>query len=185
MKQITIKLNDGAEVVAQVSESDFTKLNKVTTVFSSRARTGYERVKPKKHYYASTRDYYCSAEREEMGTGLDADLFNKGDYINDEKLYNDRERARVLHDRLEQWQALNDESVDWDDTTVSKYRICFDYWDYQIDCVATIYSREEGVIYFSTSQKAQEALEVFRDDLMWYYTEYRSRLDEPERKEDK
>ena len=32
MKQITIKLDDGTEVTAQVDESDFTKLNKVTTL---------------------------------------------------------------------------------------------------------------------------------------------------------
>ena len=139
-------------------------------------------MKSKKHYYTSTHGYYCSADREEMGTGLDADLFNKGDYINDEKLYDDRERARILHNRLEQWQALNDDPVDWGDTNAGKYRIHFNYLEHQIDWACSSYYREEGVIYFSTLKKVQEAIEVFHDELMWYCAEYRSRLDEPERK---
>ena len=63
--------------------------------------------------------------------------------------------------------------------SVCGYRIHFNYLEHQIDWACSSYYREEGVIYFSTLKKAQDAIEVFRDELMWYYTEYRSRLDEP------
>ena len=153
------------------------------TALTSRARTGYERVKIGEHYYTSAHDSCYSPREEERdsNSGYSDDLFERGDYVNDARLYNDRERARVLHNRMEQWQALNDEPVDWGNKHASKYRIRFDctYMDLFID--GTII-RDLGVVYFSNAKKAEEAIEVFRDDLMRYYTEYRSRLDEPKRK---
>lgn len=33
-------------------------------------------------------------------------------------------------------------------------------------------------IYFKSREKAEEAIEVFKDELLWYFTEYVQRLDE-------
>lgn len=38
--------------------------------------------------------------------------------------------------------------------------------------------RLPNTIYFATKEKAEEAIEVFRDELLWYFTEYVQRLDE-------
>ena len=38
--------------------------------------------------------------------------------------------------------------------------------------------RLHNVIYFTTKEKAEEAIEVFRDELLWYFTKYQQRLDE-------
>ena len=169
MKQITIKLDDGTEVVAQVNEDELAKLTK-----QERTRTGYERVEDGERHYIMLFDGafpFCIDQQNQA--------FNNGNYVNDERLCQDRYRARLLHDRLEQWQALNDEPVDWSNGSSSKYKICCECLYMSLFVDGNISIRDEGVVYFSNKEKAQEAIEVFRDELIWYYTEYRSRLDEP------
>lgn len=38
--------------------------------------------------------------------------------------------------------------------------------------------RLPNTIYFATKEKAEEAIKVFEDELLWYFTEYVQRLDE-------
>lgn len=38
--------------------------------------------------------------------------------------------------------------------------------------------RLPNTIHFATKEKAEEAIEVFRDELIWYFVEYQQRLDE-------
>ena len=82
---------------------------------------------------------------------------------------------------LRQWQALNDKSIsveDWEDHGKNKWCIIYGYGleklyvDY-FHCI-----RLHNVIYFTTREKAEEAIEVFKDELIWYFTEYVQRLDE-------
>ena len=173
MKQITIKLDDGAEIKAQVDESELAKL-----VRPERVLTGYERGANGELYYAMSingiAEYYTSDDKS---------TFVRGNYVNDRQLCQDRFRARVLRDRLEQWQALNDEPVSWGDGSV-KYTILYSYKYNDLDVNSWYENRYVGAVYFSTAAKAQEAIEVFRDELMWYFTEYRSRLDEQRGRDD-
>lgn len=169
MKELILKAN-GQEIKVYAEENELAKLTK-----PERAWTGYERVAMGQTYYAheptvDTRQFDNRYE-------YDDTRFAEGDYVNDRQLYDDRERAQILHDRLEQWQALNDEPVDWGDGE-NKYKIRFDYTSNKIVWLNTRYCRELNVVYFSTDEKAQEAIKVFHDELMWYYTKYRSRLDE-------
>lgn len=170
MKELILKAG-GQEITVYAEESELAKLTK-----PERARTGYERVADEKCYYA--RGGNICIVKCECDNDRDNINFTRGDYVNDEKLYNDRERARVLHDRLEQWQALNDEPVDWSKTTKTKYKIIFNYSINDFRIFTSHDFREINIVYFSSKEKAEEAIEVFRDELMWYYTKYRSRLDE-------
>jgi len=36
-------------------------------------------------------------------------------------------------------------------------------------------------VYFTTKEKTEEAIEVFYNELMWYFTKYKVRLDEREK----
>lgn len=171
MKDVKIII-DGKEYTAQMSDEQVKEIAQ-----QERTRTGYERVKLGERFYTSAHEPCHSPQVEERKLSTRNALFERGDYVNDEQLFYDRDRARVLHDRLEQWQALNDEPVDWGNNK-PKYHIQFDYQQKEICMSGACYTRDEGVVYFTTFEKAQEAIEVFRDELMWYFTEYRSRLDE-------
>ena len=166
MKDVKIII-DGKEYVAQMSDEQVKDIAQ-----QERAQTGYERGISGEIYYAMSingiAEYYTSGDKS---------TFAKGNYVNDRQLCQYRFRARVLHDRLEQWQALHDEPVDWGGYK-PKYRIEYDYYDKRLLVIANGSSRTMGTVYFSTDEKAQEAIEVFRDELVWYFTEYRSRLDE-------
>lgn len=90
-------------------------------------------------------------------------------------------RADRLLRCLRQWQAQNDEPIsveDWEDNGKNKWCIIYGYGleklyvDY-FHCI-----RLHNVIYFTTREKAEEAIEVFKDELIWYFTEYVQRLDE-------
>ena len=171
MKDVKIII-DGKEYMAQMSDEQVKEIAQ-----QERARTGYERVKLGEYFYTSAHEHGHSPQVEERYISTRNALFERGDYVNDEQLFYDRDRARVLHDRLEQWQALNDDPVDWGEGT-AKYIIIYDYKNNSFDIDDWHESRFIGTVYFSDAEKAQEAIEVFRDELMWYFTEYRSRLDE-------
>ena len=40
------------------------------------------------------------------------------------------------------------------------------------------HTRLPNVIYFTTQEKAKDAIEQFADELIWYFVEYQQRLDE-------
>lgn len=170
MEQITIKLilDNGSEITAYTDKSELAKLNE-----PQRPRTGYERVNNGGVYYAininGVTEYYANNDKS---------TFNRGNYINDKQLCQDRFRAKTLFNKMEQWQALNDNPVDWSDVSTPNFLIAYDYSRKLLYVDFYRYSRAIGGVYFSTKEKAKEAIEVFRDELIWYFTEYRSRLDE-------
>ena len=170
MKELILKAG-GQEITVYAEESELAKLTK-----PERARTGYERVDNGETYYSH--GFYPSPMRLESDDERDNIHFFRGDYVNDKNLFYDRERADELHDRLEQWQVLNDEPVEWRNTNKPKFEIKFDYQKNQLLIVIEYSCRVVNEVYFSSYKIAQEAIKVFRDELMWYYAGYRSRLDE-------
>ena len=173
MKALTLKA-DGQEITVYAEESELAK--------RAVKWTGYERVREGDVYFSRGRN--ISPIKTECDNERDDSSFARGDYVNDKNLFYDRERADELHDRLVQWQALNDEPVDWGDFDKQKYCIQFDCHKKEIYIGGVVYIRDEGVVYFTTFEKTKEAIEAFLDELMWYYTKYRSRLDEPRKGED-
>lgn len=162
---------DGKEYICRpVEETD--------AVESERPRTGYERVDADEdcwHIYDERVE-----ECYEDGCGNNDDIYAAGNYYNDEQLAIDNGRAEMLMRRIRQWQALNDEPVNWEDDNTEQWYIAYKYTECELLLfVATSDVRNIGNVYFSSSQAADEARDIFRDELMWYFTEYRQRLDEP------
>lgn len=148
---------------------------------TARPRTGYERVAKGKTYYTASVDSYADDYTEESDASDDTS-YNRADYYSDELLCADNIRADLLMRRLRQWQALNDEPVDWKNEEAEKYYIIWFYRESRFITDNAENFRTANVIYFSSKEKAEEAIEVFRDELLWYFTEYRQRLDEAEHK---
>lgn len=142
-----------------------------------RPRTGYERVNKKQEYYTTYNDFYDDISEENAQE--DDENYSVGNYYSDEQFAADIARAETLMRRMRQWQALNDEAVDWRDVRKEKYCLSYDYDMRTITIGERNDNRSLFDIYFSTGEKAEEALDIFHDELMWYFTEYRQRLDEP------
>lgn len=142
-----------------------------------RPRTGYERVNEEQEYYTVYNDFYDDMSEENMQE--DDENYSVGNYYNDEQLAVDIARAETLMRRMRQWQALNDDVVDWNDEG-ERWCITYGYIETKLSiCRAAGNLRGMGEVYFSSSQAADKARDIFRDELMWYFTEYRQRLDEP------
>lgn len=141
-----------------------------------RPRTGYERVNKEQEYYTVYNDFYDDMHENNMQE--DDENYSAGNYYNDEQLAVDIASAETLMRRMRQWQALNDDVVDWNNVC-EHYYITYNRKSDRFEILWNTATRDFGTLYFSSEEKAQEAVKIFYDELKWYFTEYRQRLDEP------
>ena len=144
-----------------------------------RARTGYERVEIDEDYWAVSSISEALGD-EDNRAEVDDCSYNVGNYYTDKQLAADNARADSILRRMRQWQALNDDAVQRYNSAVKKYSIMWSVsaGEPVVHSIIVGCGVDNFEIYFSTYAKAEEALEVFRDDLIWLHTQYRRRLDE-------
>ena len=169
MKEVTVII-DGEEYIAR---------SKNEPVAEEKPKTGYERVRVGEAYYGQ--DEYCMVDIYVDDDCTVNDDYEAANYYSSRNVAKNNIRADTLMRKLRQWQALNDEPVDWSDENSSKWGIEYDYINKEFDIDYYGEIRLIGQIYFSSVEKAREAIEVFKDELTWYFTEYQQRLDEPKR----
>ena len=130
---------------------------------------------------------YDLIEDYEQGKAISKEMWDEkiGDSINYllllTALLEDENNARAdrLLRQLRQWQALNDKPIsveDWNNESKKKWFIIYSSEEMYAEYYYIM--RLPNTIYFATKEKAEEAIEVFRDELLWYFTEYVQRLDE-------
>lgn len=172
--QVTISAN-GKNIKAEISEEQA----KILGLVEDKPKTGYESLGTGETYYLVDVDDEITTMK--YDSRLDRDCYDVGNYYSDKVIAENNARADRLLRQLRQWQALNDKSIsveDWEDHGKNKWCIIYGYGleklyvDY-FHCI-----RLHNVIYFTTREKAEEAIEVFRDELIWYFVEYQQRLDE-------
>ena len=181
--QVELKVNDKS-VQAEISEEQlkelglFEQLKKLGLIENQ--PTGYERVKKDSIYFFKNSVGDIQGVTDDKCV-LDQEYYDSGNYYSSKMIARNNARADRLLRQLRQWQALNDKSIsveDWEDNGKNKWCIIYGYGleklyvDY-FHCI-----RLHNVIYFTTREKAEEAIEVFKDELIWYFTEYVQRLDE-------
>lgn len=132
---------------------------------------------------------YDLIEDYEQGKAISKEMWDEkiGDSINYllllTALLEDENNARAdrLLRHLRQWQAQNDEPIsveDWNNESKKKWFIIYSYSSEEMYAEYYYIMRLPNTIYFATKEKAEEAIEVFKDELIWYFTEYVQRLDE-------
>ena len=136
-------------------------------------KTGYERVREGEKYWNTRGDSF-----------LDDDnflnvLYLHGNYFNNENLAKNIARAEQLKNQLRKYAALNGgipSQADWGNYYCDKYYIYYDYDDNKIDVCDVSISRDFGQIYFKNKEACEEAIEIFKDELIWYFTEFEEQL---------
>lgn len=180
--KVELKVNDKS-VQAEISEEQLKELGlfeqlKKLGLIEDKPKTGYERVEKGEMYYLV--DIYNNIMRvtEDNDQG-DKQCYDTGNYYNDTVIAENNARAdRLLH-CLRQWQAQNDEPIsveDWNNESKKKWFIIYSSEEMYAEYYYIM--RLPNTIYFTTKEKAEEAIEVFKDELIWYFTEYVQRLDE-------
>lgn len=173
--QVTINAN-GKNIQAEISEEQA----KILGLITDKPKTGYERVDEDESYFV---DDTINDGYEVLGGGALVNnlYYINGNYYNDKTIVENNARADRLLRQLRQWQALNDKSIsmsDWKNNNISKYSVDYDCFNNLLLVSWTTRSRKLNNVYFTSEKIVKEAIEVFKDELLWYFTEYVQRLDE-------
>ena len=174
--QVTINAN-GKNIQAEISEEQA----KILGLITDKPKTGYERGEEcnDEYYYLVDVDSEVKRIKKTYST-LDRDCYDTGNYYSNQTIAKSNARADMLFRRLRQWQASHDKAItltDWE-TNTNKYKIKYNYVDNCPFVCIERNLRDPNIVYFSSNKKAEEAIEQFADELIWYFTEYVQRLDE-------
>lgn len=172
--KVELKAN-GKTVQVEMTEEQA----KILGLVEERSRTGYERVDEDDSYFV---DDTINDGHEVLGGGALVNnlYYINGNYYNDKSIVENNARADRLLRQLRQWQASHDKAItltDWK-TNTNKYKIKYNYVDNCPFVCIERNLRDPNIVYFSSNKKAEDAIEVFKDELIWYFTEYVQRLDE-------
>ena len=172
--QVELKVNDKS-VRVEMTEEQLKELGLI-----EEQRTGYERVKKGEMYYLV--DIYNNIMRvTEYNDQGDKQSYSTGNYYSNKMIAENNARADRLLRQLRRWQAQNDEVIsveDWNNESKKKWFIIYSYSSEEMYAEYYYIMRLPNTIYFATKEKAEEAIEVFKDELIWYFTEYVQSLDE-------
>lgn len=172
--QVELKVNDKS-IQAEISEEQLKELGLV----EDKPKTGYERVDEDEGYFV---DDTINDGHEVLGGGALVNnlYYINGNYYNDKSIVENNARADRLLRQLRQWQASHDKAItltDWK-TNTNKYKIKYNYVDNCPFVCIERNLRDPNIVYFSSNKKAEDAIEQFADELIWYFVEYQQRLDE-------
>lgn len=167
----TISAN-GKTIQAEISEEQLKELGLI-----EEQPTGYERVKKGDVYYFNITRSETVAEVE-CNRRIDEGRYDTGNYYSDKTIAKNNARADRLLCCLRQWQALNDRAINWKNKNIRKYTIRYDYAMNMFNVIPNFCERCLNDVYFTTRETAQRAINVFKVELEWYFTQYQQRLDE-------
>ena len=148
---------------------------------SDKKRTGYEKVTYGDTYYSSdngglSNDDTNISMNDYVGDYIDNSKYENADYYNDETLAKNIARADTLMRKLRRFAVENGGSFtkkEWEDDDISKCEIFYNYDIKRLDINEMIDNcRYIFEIYFRSREIAQKAIDTFKEDLLWYFTEF-------------
>lgn len=161
---------NGKELKTQI-EIDEVDLKSI----EEKKKTGYERVGDLKEYYWIDGDGLIHMFYNNNITSDDL-LYNVGNYYSSKDIARNNARADQLMRQLRRFAVENrKDKIDWNDGKKHKYNICYSYptqeifVDFKSNC-------RNFEIYFDSCGVAERAIEEFKDELIWYFTEYKDSL---------
>ena len=112
----------------------------------------------------------------DMGWEIDDLRFATANYYSSKEVARNNARADQLMRQLRRFAVENRKGkIDWNDGKKHKYNICYSYptqeifVDFKSNC-------RNFEIYFDSCGVAERAIEEFKDELIWYFTEYKDSL---------
>ena len=159
------------EIEVNISEEEYKKIHP-----SEEKKTGYERVPESDiYFYANTKGDVETAC--EDCYDVDDEYYESANYYSDKTVAENNARADKLMRQLRRFSVEHRESgVNLNSTKTEKHYICYDYESNELESAYTFYARVFGVINFDSEETAQAAIDEFRDELTWYFTEYKDSL---------
>ena len=161
---------EGKEFDIQIMDVELQKL------LTKKSDTGYERADHLHEYCYISADGLTEKTFDSRDF-MDEARYGTANYYSDKSVAADNARADTLMRLLRRFAVERRENkIDWCDECQYKYYIYFDYIhmdltvDYKV-CVQNLFN-----IYFDSKPAALKAIEIFHDELIWYFTEYKDSL---------
>ena len=162
---------ENKEIEIEISEEEYKKLHS-----SEEKKTGYERVPESSvYFYVSYNDKVDTTV--EDCYDVDNECYESANYYSSETVAENNARADKLMRQLRRFSVEHREcGVDFNSTETAKHYIYYDCVYDELRTTYTFYAGVFGVIYFDSEETAQAAIDEFRDELIWYFTEYKDSL---------
>ena len=162
---------EGKEIEVEISEEEYKKLQS-----PEEKKTGYERV-PESDVYFYTYPSGCVETTCETCYDIDDECYESANYYSDKTVAENNARADKLMRQLRRFAVEHrGHGVNRNDTNTKKYCIYYDYWNNTLGTAFTLCAKTFGTIRFDSEETAQAAIDEFRDELIWYFTEYKDSL---------
>lgn len=139
--------------------------------------TGYERV--------GNNTPYCFVDADGTLNGYDAGehedvdnvYYNEANYYSEVVVAENNARADKLMRQLRRFAVeRRTDAQEWGVKTSPKWFIEYDYDTGKFDYIPVRTCRDFGTIYFESDRACELAVEIFHDELIWYFTEYKDSL---------
>lgn len=160
---------NGKTVEVEVADEQFEKL------FAEK-KTGYERVKLGTCLYHYI-DSKCEATFEfDTNYKGNNQRYNVANYFSDQEVANNMARAQRL------WNLIHRRAVELCEP-IKMYKdqrywtITFNPLNKTVRPIGWSATRVLGAVYFDTEEHCQQVIDEFRDELLWYFTEFKDRAD--------
>ena len=162
---------EGKEIEIEISEEEYKKLQS-----EEEKETGYERV-PESDVYFYTYPSGCVETTCETCYDIDDECYESANYYSDKTVAENNARADKLVRQLRRFAVEHREhGVNLNDINTEKYYMYYDYDDNELGVSFVFRTRNFGAIYFGSEETANAAIDKFRDELIWYFTEYKDSL---------
>ena len=159
------------EIEIEISKEEYKKLQP-----SEEKKTGYERVPKPNIYFYVTPSGGVDTTLEDC-YDIDDECYESANYYSSETVAENNARVDKLMRQLRRFAVEHREcGVDFNSTKTEKHYIHYDCIHNELDITFTFYARVFGMVYFDSEETAQAAIDKFRDELIWYFTEYKDSL---------
>ena len=160
---------EGKEFPIEIQGSELQKL------VASKKQTGYERVELDERFYSVRADNSIFAPLDGQFLEHDA-YYDTANYYSSQTVAENNACADELMRQLRRFAVEHRENeIDWNDDS-RKYCIYNEGNTNNLKIDYCFRTRYPGCIYFDTPEAARLAIETFKDELIWYFTEYKDSL---------
>ena len=142
---------------------------------AEKKKTGWERVERGERYFINA--IRVAQEERETGSSADNTRYEHASYFANETLVKNILTAQFLQRKLWRRSAELFEKANWNDNRCGKFSIVYDCNSRCLSVVASWMINGFGQVYFDTKEHAEQAMSEFHDELIWYFTKFKSRMD--------
>lgn len=166
-----------AKLVVEGKEFDIEICDpKLQELIAPPKKTGYERVNMGETFYSVRADGAVFEPMENHGSAHDL-YYSIANYYSSVDVAENNARADKLMRQLRRFAAERRvNKINWENNTQAKWFISYEHGRDELiinECQAI---HSHGIVYFDRITDVDEAIETFRDELIWYFTEYKDSL---------